>query len=376
MTDQTASQNTPPADLETLRQTRPIQQCGPVTSYTERPPGEILVPASTTRLLQPGERVDIPAPLAHPHTFHIQRLTERTYWIWVNIYSMIAYVGDTGILLVDAPDNLPIGALLDHLKEISPLPLTTLVYTHPHVDHNGSGGKLQDILKEQGSDLRIVASEQCVREIRRYKSSLRLPNQVVPNGHSGFYFDGKPFKLVTPADWAHSGGDSYIITPDEVAMVVDFFYPGYLPLTDISGAQNMTGYIEFLRHLAGEEWRVASLGHDNVGYKKDLTQTFDYLQDMYDAAYQVFPGFTPEGLVQFDGQHSGVFIRTLFDFCATQMTEIVKEKWSHLPHWEVARHHAEKVLWDFALNYNYTSAREIGDKSMAVPDFEPLPAPE
>lgn len=360
-------------DIEQLKQTRPIQTCMPIATYTDPVPGETYVEPSTSRLLKVDERVLLPLALT-PQEIHIQRLTPRTYWIWVNVYTVTLYVGNTGLLLIDAPDVLPIPQFLEAIKQVSPLPLTTLVYTHAHVDHVGSTGRLQDALKQQGMDLRIIASEQCVREIKRYKNSVRMPTEVVPSTRNTFTFEGHIFKHVTPSDWAHSGADSYIITPDGVAMIVDFFYPGYLPLAEVSGVQNMTGYIEALRHLSGEDWQYANLGHANVGYKKDLSQTLEYLEDLYNAAYEIWPGFAPEGLVPFyAGNHVGVMIRNLFDMAVQQMALSVKDKWSHLPHWEVARDHAAKVLWDFSLNYDYTSAREIGDKLRAMPDFDPIP---
>lgn len=259
-------------------------------------------------------------------------------------------------------------AFVGQVAGITPLPITTVVYSHPHVDHVGNAGKLAQVLEKEGTNLRIIASENAVREIKRYKNSIPMPTEIIANGRSEFQFEKRIFKYVTPVDWAHTGADSYIITPGGVLHIVDFFYPGRLPLAEVSGVQNMTGWIEMCRYVAGEPgWELASLGHANIGHRGDVLQTLDYFNDLYTHAFDVFKGFQPEGFQQFAGQNTGVMIRTIFDGGAEQLAKLVADKWQHLPQWEVARDHAEKVLWDVALNYNY--------HEKTLPDFEPIPAP-
>ena len=149
-----------------------------------------------------------------------------------------------------------------------------------------------------------------------------------------------------------------------------------LPLAQTSGVKDLTGYIYFLRSLLGDDWDLANLGHDNVGYKADIEKTFEYHKDLYNAAYELWPGFGAEGLQAGRGQNAGVLIRNLFDGVTTAMAEKMRPKWSHLPHWEVAWDHATMVLWDFALNWDYEGARKTGNKSRAIPDFTPILPPK
>ena len=369
-----SAQNAPKIDMEQLRKDRPLQQRMPIITYTDRIPGDWVEPSTTKKLL-PGQRV-IHEPVEDVDKIIIQRLTDRTYWVWSNVYSLTMYVGDKGVLLIDAPDNFPIEKFLGEMKQVTALPVTALVYSHSHVDHVASGKTLYKLMQEQGIKLRVIASEAVTREIVAHKNMLMMPNEVVPDGHATFDFEGRTFKHTTPVNVAHTGADSYTITPDGVAHVVDFFYPGILPLAQTSGVKDMTGYIVFLRNLLGDDWDFANLGHDNVGYKADLKLTLEYHKDLYDAAYRLWPGFGAEGLQAGRGQISGVLIRNLFDQITTAMAEEMRAKWSHLPHWEVAWDHATMVLWDFALNWDYEGARKSGDKARAVPDFSPIAPPE
>ncbi len=361
-------------NMEELRKNRPIQQRTLIMTYTDRIPGDWVKPSGTKKL-KPGQRV-IHEPVEDVDKIIIQRLTDRTYWVWSNVYSVTMYVGDKGVLLIDQPENFPTEKFLREMKKITPLPVTTLVYSHVHVDHVASGKVLHKAMKEQGVDLRIIASEAATREIRAHKGMVMMPTDVVPDGYATFTFEGKTFKHVTPANVAHTGADSYTITPDGVAHVVDFFYPGILPLAQTSGVKDLTGYIYFLRCLLGDDWQFANLGHDNVGYKADIETTFEYHSDLYKAAYELWPGFGAEGLQSGRGQIAGVMIRNLFDGVTTAMAEKMRPKWSHLPHWEVAWDHATMVLWDFALNWDYEGARRDGDMNRAIPDFTPILPPK
>lgn len=363
-------------DLEQLRKARPLQKRTPIVTYNKRKPGEEWVEPSITKKLKPGQRVDIET-IEDVDKIFIQRLTDRTYWVWANVYCVTMYVGDESVLLIDSPETFPYEKFLNEMKKVTPLPISTVVYSHPHVDHvAGAGKNLVHLMRAQGVKLRIIASEACTKEIARHKNMLMMPTEVLPNGYATFKFEGKTFKYTTPVNVAHTSADSYTITPDGVAHVVDFFYPGILPLAQTSGVKDMAGYIEFLRCLLGDDWEYANLGHQNVGYKKDLQLTLDYHKDLYDAAYKHWPGFGAEGMQKFKGEGTAIMIRNLFDGVTTKMAEDQRKKWGHLPHWEVGWDHATMVLWDFALNWDYEGARKSGDKQRAIPEFSPIAPPE
>ena len=345
---------------------RPIQEVGPVRTYNPELPGERVAPSAINKL-KPGQLVDIPY-VTPVDSWIIQRLTERSYWILSDQFAVTVFVGDKGVLLIDAPDVFQMDLFVNELKSVTPLPVTTIVYSHPHVDHVGNADELSAIMQSQGITVRIISSENGVREIARYKHSVEPPTEIIANGRGEFTFEQWTFKYVTPVDWAHTGADSYTITPDGVLHVVDFFYPGRLPLLEVSGVQNMTGFIEFCRYVAGEQdWQFANLGHANIGYRKDVLLTLEYFQDLYSHGSRVFKGFRPMDFQNFKGQNTAVMLRLMFDGAAAQLTQLVAAKWNHYPHWEVARDHADKVLWDLALNYNY--------HDNVLPDFTPIPAP-
>ena len=252
--------------------------------------------------------------------------------------------------------------------------MTTLVYSHPHIDHIGGAANLHRALVKREIVPRVIASDRFVRESRKYQLPVPQPTEVLPAPRASFSFDDKDFKLVTPVEWGHTGADSYILFPDKVITFVDFVQAGRLPLLDVSGVQNMRGYINFLRHVMGEDWDYANVGHQNVGSKLDGARTLEYFEDLYEAFFELgipLGGGNAERLhAKARDEHIGVLLRNRFDRVATEVVLKVQNKWGDHPHFELARDHALKVMWDGYLNYDFMNHPEIR------PDFTPIQPPD
>ncbi len=353
--------------------TRVFQTVNRLTTATERRTNQERVPISITQALKPGQLVEISAPAGE---IHIQKLTSNSYWILnTPSFSMTLYVGEKECLLVDAPASLLVDSLLEKIEAITSNPVTTLVYTHPHFDHVGGAANLHRGLEHRGIVPRVIASDRFVRESRKYQQPVPEPTEVLPTPRASFLFDDKNFSLVTPVEWAHTGADSYILFPDNVITFVDFVQAdGFLPLTDVSGVQNMRGYINFLRHVMGEDWDYANVGHQNVGSKQDVARDLEYFEDLYNAWFELgIPlGGLPELSRRAEAQeeHVGVFLRNFFDQVAVEVVIKVQNKWGDQPQFELARDHALKVMWDGYLHYDLVNHPEIR------PDFTPIQPPE
>jgi len=336
-----------------------------------RAPDETYVEPSVTEKLQPGTRVAVP-DFGEPGNWYVQRLTERSYWMICNAFATTVFVGDEGVLLVDASNTVVPADMLAAIKQFTNLPVRALVYSHMHTDHVGGSYRLQKALEEQGIDLRIIASASAAREIKAHQNNVAPPTDVIADGRSTFMFEDFAFVLATPIVAAHSAADSYVLTPDGVIMYVDFNYPGRVPLGYISSSYNVTGWVDFLRHALGEEWQFANLGHANIGYKRDIEKTFAYLGDLYDAySTEIWPSWaTGQGIADSvatngTGLTAGVFWSNYVDQSAEVMAKKVYPKWKQVAQSEVIRSHAYKVFEDSFLNYN----PEVG---VVKPLFTPI----
>ena len=326
---------------------------------------------SLTRQLPLGHRVAVP-DFGEPGKWYVQRLTERSYWMICNAFASTVYVGEESVLVVDVSSSVNPSDMLTALGSFTELPVSTVVYSHPHTDHNAGAMRLQQLLAQQGVELRIVASESAAREISIHQNNVAPPTEIVANGRTTFSFEGRDFILGTPVASAHSPADSYVLNPDGVITYVDFNYPGRLPLAYISSSHDITGWVNFLRHVLGEDWDYAVLGHANVGYKRDIRQTFAYLEDLYDAFNTLIlpdwsTGKSIGEAVQKNGPGltAGVFWGNYVEQSTETVAQAVYPRWKHLAHSEVIRSHAYKVFEDVFLNYN-------PEVQSVKPQFDPI----
>ena len=326
---------------------------------------------SLTRQLPVGRRVAVP-DFGEPGKWYVQRLTERSYWMICNAFASTVYVGEESVLVVDVSSSVNPSDMLMALRSFTELPVSTVVYSHPHPDHNAGAMRLPQLLAQQGVELRIVASESAAREISIHQNNVAPPTEIVANGRTTFSFEGRDFILGTPVASAHSPADSYVLNPDGVITYVDFNYPGRLPLAYISSSHDITGWVNFLRHVLGEDWDYAVLGHANVGYKRDIRQTFAYLEDLYDAFNTLIlpdwsTGKSIGEAVQENGPGltAGVFWGNYVEQSTETVAQAVYPRWRHLAHSEVIRSHAYKVFEDVFLNYN-------PEVQSVKPQFDPI----
>jgi glyoxylase-like metal-dependent hydrolase (beta-lactamase superfamily II) len=343
---------------------RPV---APMKAVNPPAPGREVLDPSETVALKPGQMINSPEfPIGE---IIIQKLTDNSYWIIHNLHVMTLYVGEEEALLVDAAESLFAGRLLKRVSKLTDVPVTTLVYSHPHLDHVGGAWNLQKAVQEDGRELRIIASDQFVKASRMYQQYLPQPTEIVSTPVGYFEFDNKKFKIGTPVQVGHSTADSYILFPDRVITFIDYIYPNRAPLHDYSGVQNMTGYITFLRHVAGEDWDFANTGHTNVSARQDVDFALQYTKDLYDAWFEVIPdnwGIPEYMRGKLKGDNVAVWLRNIFDRVAYKMAQKMEPKYGHLEHFELAIDHALKVHWDGFLHYDFQNHPEIR------PDFTPI----
>ncbi len=344
-----------------FRFVEPIHNAVPIPTDRER-----IVPSETVKL-EPGQLLDLSEyPFGESI---IQKLTDRSYWVLNNLHDMHMYVGDSEVLLVDSPDGLDVETLLNRIASITPNPVTTLVYTHPHQDHLGGAAILRAGVEKRGGKLRIVGSEYLVNSFDEYQQSIPRPTEVV-TGRAGYFdFDGQKIKLATPVSIGHSKADSYVLFPDRTIMFVDFIHADRLPLHGISGVQSMNGYITYLRHVAGEQWDFANLGHVNVGSRQDLDLTMQYIEDLYSTWFEVMPEYANMAELSSAKQQNdyvGIWLRNLYDRVAYEMAVRLEPKYGHLPQFELAIDHALKIIWDGTFHYDYIN------KPNTRPIFTPI----
>lgn len=347
------------------------QEVLPVHNQTILDPDDTYVEPSAEQKLPVGARLDLRSEfdlLLTPYV--VQRLTERTYYIALSVYSVTMYVGDRGVLLIDTgghggPEELD--ALMEAVRSVTPLPIKAIVLSHPHTDHVGNSVALAEMFP----DAEIIGSRWLAEQIEMYDYPIAYPTKIVRQRHGIFTFEGERFRMVTPVPVAHTPADSYVVTPDRVLHVVDFVHAGRLTFIEASVVQNTDGFVRMLRHLAGEadNYDYLNPGHLNVGYASDVERSLAYYQALYGSWWSVMQEVAPEDFVDPTQDNASVWFRNFFDEVARRMFHAVAPDFGHVRFFEVARDHASKVHENqFLHRLNATDPSSLGQ----MPEFTPI----
>ncbi len=245
-------------------------------------------PPSAEIPIKPGDRIEnlYPEQLAQPYL--LQRLTENSYWVSVQGYSALFYVGDEGVLVLD-----PLGpgkgeGLLSAIQSVTDLPITALVYSHYHLDHIGDA----PVIVNSNKDMKIYAS-QTTAEHAHFYNELPIPTEVIAEPKGQFTFENITIEMHTPAK-GHSDDDSIIYIPSEsVVQFVDMINPDQMPYLNFAGVEDFNAYQNNLKDLLNLDWTFMNAGHGNVGTKKDVRFVLTYIDELKQAISATFGTIKP-----------------------------------------------------------------------------------
>ena len=239
--------------------------------------GAEYVEPSATELLKPGQRVSHLFPRNVMTEYVLQRVTDRVWWVSRQFYNALFYVGNKGVLLLDAPLGSAT-AILKAVREVTNLPITAVCYSHFHADHIGGARRLQQFL---GYPLRVIASEHTAAWMESFGSDLPLPTDVVrwPDGVAEF--EGTELQLRGLPRPGHSPDHCVWLLPRQrVGHSADLINIDQLPFGGLAGQEPVVLFQANLRFAAGLDYGWFSGGHGNVGEKSDFDFYLSYLDEV------------------------------------------------------------------------------------------------
>ena len=249
------------------------------------------VEPSAIHPLKPGQKIADYEQLRFQQPYILQRLTERTYWLAVETYNAIVYVGDNGVLVIDPLSDGRARVMLQAIATITDLPVTAMMYSHSHLDHIGDGQIIADAASEAGIKLRIIATRETVNEIERFDKPVPMPNDVLPRKYAEFVFETLKVSVDNSRGIRHSTDSSIIyLTSEKVVHGVDFFVPGYIPFQDFDFALDLKAYEDSLDYMLGLDWEFFNDGHGNIGSRADAEYIRTYINDVKAATYKALSG--------------------------------------------------------------------------------------
>jgi cyclase len=215
----------------------------------------------------------------------VQKLRPNLFLLTGGNANTIVFVATKGVVIIDTKG--PIAgwgrAIAEQVKELTPLPITTIINTHNHGDHVGGNVDLQGTKS-------IIAHENAAAHMR--KMALMFPK---PTGGG---LPTQTFKdrltIGTGADQidlyyfgpAHTDSDTFVVIPALKVMVAgDAFQGKLVPALDRAHGGNGVEYPRTLARAVVVSRTVDTVitGHRGVATPKDLAEYANFMRDLLES---------------------------------------------------------------------------------------------
>ena len=217
---------------------------------------------------------DIPAS-----GYLVTELGGGAYGITSGMVNTMFLVTKNGVVVVDAPPDLA-GNLLAGIEEVTPKPVTYLIYSHAHADHIGSA----HLLARDG--LKIISHELTAQFIKEAADDRRpLPTETFSGRRTELTIDGERIVLDYAGDW-HQAGNLFIHFPRQrVLTAIDSFSVRNAPFFRLLFSAHVPAYFDAMDQLLEYDFDTVVSGHMSLfGTPDDVATNREYLRDLRTSA--------------------------------------------------------------------------------------------
>jgi glyoxylase-like metal-dependent hydrolase (beta-lactamase superfamily II) len=214
--------------------------------------------------------------------FYTAELRDGVHFATEGWYYLLVVEHDDGLIVVDAPPTMGPeflgGNILNAIGEISPKPITHVIYSHHHRDHIGAAGLYPN-------DVTIIAQQECAAYVEAAGDPLRpVPTETFEDSHT-LEVGGQTLQLDYHGN-IHCPGNIFIYAPAQnILMNVDVIFPGWVPFSSLAMASEMRGFLRGHDVVLGYEFDTFVPGHlSRLGTREDAEVQKQYFQDLVDAA--------------------------------------------------------------------------------------------
>lgn len=260
----------------------------------------------------------------------LQKIGERTYYVQRYFYSTTFYVGDKGVLLFDAPEGRG-KYLLQAIRDVTPLPVTALVYSHYHVDHIGDSPFWNDEAKKEGVNLRIIASKATAEKMQFMNSRLPVATQVLSKKDDQFKFEKQTIELHRFVKAGHTDDHSvWLLKQEKVAHSPDLLNPDQLPMMGFAVSDTLVYHDSNLRQVEMLDWKYFIGGHGNIGSHDDFKFQRQFLNDLRDTTIKVRKEESFGKFMNKTANNHADFARAQREAIIKKVTEVLRPKYGHM----------------------------------------------
>lgn len=288
------------------------------------------VEPSAEKIISPSDKLNNLFERNMSQPYILQKIGERTYYVQRYFYSTTFYVGDKGVLLFDAPEGRG-KYLLQAIRDVTPLPVTALVYSHYHVDHIGDSPFWNDEAKKEGVNLRIIASKATAEKMQFMNSRLPVATQVLSKKDDQFKFEKQTIELHRFVKAGHTDDHSvWLLKQEKVAHSPDLLNPDQLPMMGFAVSDTLVYHDSNLRQVEMLDWKYFIGGHGNIGSHDDFKFQRQFLNDLRDTTIKVRKEDSFGKFMNKTANNHADFARAQREAIIKKVTEVLRPKYGHM----------------------------------------------
>ena len=178
----------------------------------------------------------------------IEKIKDNLYFIFGNGGNTAVYIADKGVVLVDTKNPNNGQAILDQVKTITDKPITHIINTHTHGDHNGSNiffPATVEIVTQENT----AANMQKMPAFQDAANKHGLPDRTYKDKMT--LLNGKDAIDLYYFGAAHTNGDTFVVfRNDRVVHAGDAFANKGQPLIDRNNGGSGIAYPETIAKAA------------------------------------------------------------------------------------------------------------------------------
>ncbi|EEW2185488.1 MBL fold metallo-hydrolase [Escherichia coli] len=288
------------------------------------------VEPSAEKIISPSDKLNNLFERNMSQPYILQKIGERTYYVQRYFYSTTFYVGDKGVFLFDAPEGRG-KYLLQAIRDVTPLPVTALVYSHYHVDHIGDSPFWNDEAKKEGVNLRIIASKATAEKMQFMNSRLPVATQVLSKKDDQFKFEKQTIELHRFVKAGHTDDHSvWLLKQEKVAHSPDLLNPDQLPMMGFAVSDTLVYHDSNLRQVEMLDWKYFIGGHGNIGSHDDFKFQRQFLNDLRDTTIKVRKEESFGKFMNKTANNHADFARAQREAIIKKVTEVLRPKYGHM----------------------------------------------
>ncbi|HFJ2659964.1 TPA: MBL fold metallo-hydrolase [Escherichia coli] len=288
------------------------------------------VEPSAEKIISPSDKLNNLFERNMSQPYILQKIGERTYYVQRYFYSTTFYVGDKGVLLFDAPEGRG-KYLLQAIRDVTPLPVTALVYSHYHVDHIGDSPFWNDEAKKEGVNLRIIASKATAEKMQFMNSRLPVATQVLSKKDDQFKFEKQTIELHRFVKAGHTDDHSvWLLKQEKVAHSPDLLNPDQLPMMGFAVSDTLVYHDSNLRQVEMLDWKYFIGGHGNIGSHDDFKFQRQFLNDLRDTTIKVRKEESFGKFMNKTANNHADFARAQREAIIKKVTEVLRPKYGRM----------------------------------------------